>query len=94
MMPEKTVPEFHCGTHDPVWLSGLHPAVGDGNVVRQACVNSFGVVCMDKVDINVTNCGDFYVYYLVSLRYCAAAYCAGKSYIMSIGKFCDSASAC
>ena len=95
MMPENTVPEFHCGTHDPVWLNGRHPDKEDGNVVLQACINSFGVVCMDKFNINVKNCSDFYVYYLVSLRYCSAAYCAGKNYrLLSVPKFCYSASAC
>ena len=82
MMPEKTVPEFHCGTHDPIWLNGRHPTVAEGNVVRQVCVNSFGFVCVDTFDINVTDCGDFYVYYLRPTYYCAIAYCAGEKYIM------------
>ena len=82
MMPEKTVAEYHCGTHDPIWLNGRHPTVGEGNVVRQVCVNSFGFVCVDTFDINVTDCGDFYVYYLRPTYYCAIAYCAGEKYIM------------
>ena len=82
MMPEKTVAEYHCGTHDPIWLKGHHPTVEEGNVVRQVCVNSFGFVCVDTFDINVTDCGDFYVYYLRPTYYCAIAYCAGEKYIM------------
>ena len=82
MMPEMTVPEYHCGTHDPIWLNGRHPTVAEGNVVRQVCINSFGVDCDDSFDINVKNCGDYYVYYLRRTRYCAVAYCAGKKYIM------------
>lgn len=82
MMPEKTVAEYHCGTHDPIWLKGRHPTVKEGNVVRQACINSFGVECMDKFDVNVTNCGDlYYVYYLRPPHYCAVAYCAGENYV-------------
>ena len=78
MMPENTVPEYHCGTHDPIWLNGSHPTVAEGNVVRKVCINSFGSVCDDTLDINVTNCGDYYVYYLKTVDYCAVAYCAGE----------------
>ena len=84
MMPETSVPEYHCGTHDPIWLNGSHPTVAEGNVVRQGCISSFGVVCDDTIDINVTNCGDYYVYYLRPTFYCAVAYCAGEKYTMLI----------
>ena len=82
MMPEKTVPEYHCGTHDTIWLNGRHPSVTEGNVVRAVCINSFGVDCDDTFDINIKNCGDYYVYYLKPTFYCAVAYCAGEKYIM------------
>ena len=84
MMPEKSVPEYHCGTHDPIWLNGSHPAVAEGNVVRQGCISSFDVDCDDTIDINVTNCGDYYVYYLMPIFYCAVAYCAGEKYTMLV----------
>ena len=84
-MPESVVPEGHCGTHDPIWLNGKHPIEEEGNVVRTVCINSFGLNngCYDHFDINVTNCGDYYVYYLKPLYYCAAAYCAGKKVFCS-----------
>jgi len=88
MMPEKTVPEYHCGTHDPVWLNGSHPTVAEGNVVRQACINSFGFDCDDTININVKNCGDYFVYYLRPIYYCAVAYCAGEKYIVLSIVFC------
>ena len=88
MMPEKTVPEYHCGTHDPIWLNGRHPSVAEGNVVRPVCITSFGVDCDDTFDINVKNCGDFYVYYLRPTYYCAVAYCAGEKYIMLSSPLC------
>ena len=79
-MPEKVVPEGYCGTHDPIWLNGTHPTVAEGNVARKVCINSFGLNngCYDHFDINVRNCGGYFVYYLKPLYYCAAAYCAGK----------------
>ena len=88
MMPETTVPEYHCGTHDPIWLNGRHPTVAEGNVVRQVCINSFGVDCAATFDINVKNCGDYYVYYLRPTSSCAVAYCAGEEYIMVNNVLC------
>ena len=82
MMPENAVPEYHCGTHDPIWLNGRHPSVTEGNVVRPVCITSFGVDCDDTFDINVKNCGDYYVYYLRPIYYCAVAYCAGEEYTL------------
>ena len=80
-MPEKVVKEYHCGTHDPVWLNGKHPTMQEGNVVRKACINSFGMKggCFDSFDVNIQKCaGNYFVYYLKPLYYCATAYCAGK----------------
>lgn len=79
-MPESVVQEGHCGTHDPIWLNGTHPTEEEGNAARTVCINSFGLDngCYDHFDINVRNCGGYFVYYLKPLYYCAAAYCAGK----------------
>lgn len=77
-MPEKTAQEYTCGTHDPIWLDGSHPTEKEGNVVRKACIHSFGNPCDEEFNINVKNCGSYYVYYLKPTYYCAAAYCAGK----------------
>ena len=82
MMPENAASEYHCGTHDPIWLNGRHPSVTEGNVVRPVCITSFGVDCDDTFDINVKNCGDYYVYYLRPIYYCAVAYCAGEEYTL------------
>jgi len=86
MMPEKTVPEYHCGTHDAIWLNGSHPTVAEGNVVRQACINSFDVICEETLAINIKNCGDYYVYYLRPPNHCAVAYCAGDMIPCPYGK--------
>ena len=46
----------------------------------QACINLFDLNggCFDSFDIGVKNCGNYFVYYLQPLFYCAVAYCAGK----------------
>ena len=81
-MPETMVPENHCGTHSPIWLRGSHPTIEEGNVVREACINSFDLFdgCWESFDMNITNCGNYFIYYLQPPYYCAVAYCAGERY--------------
>ncbi|XP_068719980.1 uncharacterized protein [Montipora capricornis] len=86
-MPEKPVKDFHCGTHDPVWLKDPHPTEEQGNMPRTACISSFGEPCFESFTINVQKCtGDYFVYYLRPLYYCAAAYCAGFKELCPSGK--------
>ena len=78
-MPETPVTDYHCGTHEPIWLKDRHPTELEGNVARTACISSFGNTCRASTTINVKRCpGDYFVYYLRPLYYCATAYCAGK----------------
>jgi len=88
-MPENVVPEYHCGTHDPIWLKDFHPSYEEGNVARKACINSFGQNdgCFQSFDINIVNCGNYFVYYLRPLSYCAVAYCAGMKMYLTISRF-------
>lgn len=78
-IPEWKVPEDHCGTQAPVWLNGKHPEIKGENVVREACIHVLGDGCWERFDINITNCGDYFVYYLRPFYYCAVAYCAGEN---------------
>ena len=79
-IPERMVAQDHCGTRAPVWLNGRHPTKKGQNVVRQACVNKLDLNngCWEFFDINIMNCGDYFVYYLQPPSYCSVAYCAGK----------------
>lgn len=78
-MPETMVRPNHCGTHAPIWLNGRHPSKQGEKVDRKACINAFDLNggCYSSLDIGITNCGDFFVYYLQPPLYCAVAYCAG-----------------
>lgn len=78
-IPERMVGHDHCGTRAPVWLNGRHPTKKGQNVVRQACVNKLNLNhgCWEFFDINIMNCGDYFVYYLRPPDYCSVAYCAG-----------------
>ena len=85
-IPEGVVPEYRCGTHSPIWLNDRHPTKAEGNVACKACINSFGLNagCFRSFNINITNCGNYFVYYLRPLGFCAVAYCAGKKMLMTI----------
>ncbi|XP_019621993.1 PREDICTED: uromodulin-like [Branchiostoma belcheri] len=83
MLATGCVEDFRCGTDSPMWMVGEHPAVGDGEVDRQACSN-LGIpndCCTASYNIKVKACdaggNTFYVYYLVSTSYCDS-YCAGN----------------
>ena len=83
-MADKCVPLDHCGTRDPVWLSGAHPTIAEGAVTRRVCYHSNrSNSCCDWYDnIRVKNCGAYFVYELPRSSYCSARYCgngiAGK----------------
>ena len=79
-IPEEIVPENHCETHAPIWLNGGHPTKKGENVVRQACVHFFDNGCFDSFDINITNCGGYFVYHLRPPPYCVVAFCAGEKF--------------
>ncbi|XP_068711541.1 uncharacterized protein [Montipora foliosa] len=81
-MADTCVERYHCGARYPGWLSGGHPSVEDGAVVRRVCFNVYRGCCDYFVYISVRNCGGFYVYKLTSLRwstyYCYYRYCASN----------------
>ncbi|MFT4626331.1 MAG: hypothetical protein ACI8PZ_005008 [Myxococcota bacterium] len=74
-MPEVPPDSYSCGTHASGWLNGAHPAgVGDTAVVP-SCNHWAGDICWQTLDIEVTNCGDFYVYNLSAPPCCSCVFC-------------------
>ena len=77
-MPTSCVPRNRCNTHATGWLNGDHPTVAEGLVTRQVCFSYHGC-CSWSINIQVRNCGDFYIYNFVGtppehpchLRYCS-----------------------
>jgi hypothetical protein len=80
------VPRIHdtnnlkCRTHVVSWLNGAHPSVGDGKVTRTVCFSWNSNCCWRQRDIEVINCGFFYIYKFgptpgCSLRYCGTDVC-------------------
>ena len=79
-MPTSIVNPNRCGTAAPVWIKKANPSEKDGTVVREACINLFGINngCSQSFNIKVRNCSSYYVYFLGPTYSCAVAYCAGK----------------
>ena len=71
--------ERKCGTIVPGWLQGSLPYVKDGKVTRKVCFNRRNDCCRSSVEVEVRNCGGFYVYKLPKAPYCQLRYCgSGK----------------
>ena len=77
-MPTSCVSKLRCGTNASGWMNGAHPTVDQGKVTRKVCYNYFGNCCNWSNDIEVVNCGQYYVYKLsrpsngCNLRYCGS----------------------
>ena len=70
------LPWNRCDASYPAWLSGDHPTVAEGTVMRQVCVNSYGGCCVMSVFIQVKNCSSYYIYKLRGPGVCDARYCS------------------
>ena len=78
-MPTSCVPTNRCNTRAPGWLNGAHPTVADGQVTRQVCFHYFSNCCNWSINIQVRNCGGYFVYYFSgtpSERPCALRFCS------------------
>ena len=88
-MADKCVPLDHCGTLEPVWLSGAHPTTAEGVVIRRVCYHSnrSNSCCDLNYNIRIKNCGAFFVYELPRSSYCPARYCGNGIAGKFLGKF-------
>ena len=74
-MPTTRVPAYRCGTDWSGWLDGAHPTVEDGKVKRTVCFSDRPSGCTYSIEINVKNCGSYFIYNLLSLPGCNSRYC-------------------
>ena len=71
-----------CGTHATGWMNGAHPIVADGKVLRRVCYHWNNNCCNWSNDIEVINCGKYYVYKLMSTppdHPCHLVYCGSDN---------------
>ena len=75
-IPEQAPGLNRCGTQGTGWLNGAHPT-SKGDTVDDAefCFDTGDDDCEDTQQGKITNCGDYYVYYLKSAPYCNYGYC-------------------
>ncbi|XP_015768418.1 PREDICTED: uncharacterized protein LOC107347066 isoform X3 [Acropora digitifera] len=80
-MADTCVQRRHCGAWYPGWLSGGHPSVSDGAVLRKVCFTGYRGCCQYSTFISVRNCYGFYIYklspvvqyyYRCYYRYCSS----------------------
>ena len=57
-----------CGTHVQVYLAESHPIPSDGQVTRKVCSRTAQSNCNNEDNIDVINCGAFYLYKLIVFR--------------------------
>jgi len=74
-IPTSPVPAYRCGTSATGWYSGQMPSVMDTTVNGTVCYTWSSNNCSYSNQIQVTNCGSYYVYNLRAppvsgLRYC------------------------
>jgi hypothetical protein len=74
-LPEAAPAEHACGTDAPGWLNGAHPTPEEGPQVRQVCFNWSGDTCTWNADVQVVNCGGYYLYELPDAPACMLRYC-------------------
>jgi hypothetical protein len=76
-MPTTCVSKYRCGTSATGWMNGAHPTVANGKVTRKVCYSWAGNCCNWSNNVEVVNCGQYYVYKLspspdCNLRYCGS----------------------
>ena len=75
-MPTSCPPKNSCNTHATGWLNGEHPTVAEGKVTRQVCFHWVSNCCHWTTNIQVINCGSFYVYYFSGTPTCSLRFCS------------------
>jgi len=75
-MPTSCPPINRCHTDATGWLNGGHPTVADGQVTRQVCFHWNSNCSYWSTNIQVRNCGSFYVYYFNGTPTCSLRYCS------------------
>ena len=83
-MPTSCPPKKRCSTQATGWLNGGHPTVADFKVSRQVCFPWDSSCCNWSTNIEVRNCGSFYVYHFNGTPYgCALRYCGSDWWLPS-----------
>ena len=83
VMTETSLEMDYCGTDHPGWIHGTHPTDEGETVTVEVCFsfyNGFGDDCYWSQNIQITNCGEYYVYFLPEAPQCGCRYCAASTF--------------
>jgi hypothetical protein len=83
-----------CGTDATGWMNGAHPTVADGKVTRKVCYHWGSCIrmssdnvcyhwqgdCYKYSNVEVVNCGQYYVYKLSPPPKCPYRYCGSDNW--------------
>ena len=75
-MPTQCVPDYRCGAVYSGWLKGGHPTLADGEVLSKVCFTRVGDCCKKSININVKDCGSYFIYKLEKVSSCDLRYCS------------------
>ena len=75
-IPESSPGYIHCGTYGTGWLSGVHPTSPGARSNVKFCFDYGSNDCGYSNQGKVTNCGNYFVYYLENTPRCNLRYCA------------------
>ncbi|XP_071136701.1 uncharacterized protein [Mytilus edulis] len=80
-MASSCPPMYSCGTESQLWMDGKSSSVSDGVVNRKVCIRDTAPndCCNVSMQIQMKNCGSFYVYNLNYTDGCNRAYCFGNN---------------
>ena len=74
---DEDVDYCHCNTDATGYINGSHPTTVGETVIRTVCFRWFSNACSYQIDIQIRNCGNYYLYHLenvesdmIYLRYC------------------------
>ncbi|XP_061171267.1 oncoprotein-induced transcript 3 protein-like [Saccostrea echinata] len=68
-----------CGAIYPVWMNDSLPNIGDLVITKKLCKTGFSDCCSKEYDIQIKNCGSFYVYCIPALDACPERICFGTN---------------
>ena len=74
-MPTQCVSGRRCGAVSSGWLKGGHPTVADGEVSSKVCYTRVRDCCKKSNNINVKDCGSYFIYKLQKVPGCDLRYC-------------------
>jgi len=69
---------YSCGVYYPGWFNGSLPTTVGASTSGNMCFSYGGNICYTQPSANtimVTNCGDYYVFFLTTLSSCGYRYC-------------------